>query len=627
MSQLKFRSVRFQSLFITQFLGAFNDNFFKNALVILLTYQSVRLGPLGAQELVAIAGAIFILPYFLFSASAGALADLYQKRQLIILTKWTELFVMALAVLGFWLENYLLLLIVLFLMGVQSTFFGPLKYGVLPDLVGEKNLVRANSWVTTATFTAILLGTIVGGLSAGSESFLAPLSIGLLLVSGLGILSAYLLPIFPVHGQESTDLKTKTNVDWSVAGPTCRLMMQTMKDKKIFFFLMSISWFWFLGAGVLSLLPVLVKDILRADENVATVFLALFTVGMGLGAGLSEKIGKERPELGLPAIAAFFMSISLLALGLSPQSQSPHLLTLTEYYSLNSAWGVSCALLFFSICGGAYIVPLMSAVQKEVNVQELSRVIAGNNVWNALFMVAVSLVLMAGYSLGANALDLLIFLSLLNVIFSFYLYIKNSDLSLRVWGYFLAHLFYRIKVIGRDYLPDKGPYIILSNHVSFIDWLIIFAVSKHPVRFVIDHNYYFKTGLPFWLKQAKLIPIATRKEKEELMNLAFERIKKALDEDAVVGIFPEGMITHDGEMRRFQPGVSRILKTKPVTVVPIVIKGLYGSNFSRSGAGVFKKIPSLRRRRLEVQILAPIEAKDFDLKQVESLMRESLGTR
>lgn len=618
MSQLKFFSVRFQSLFITQFLGAFNDNFFKNALVILITYKSVQLGPLGAQELVAAAGAIFILPYFLFSAIAGSLADLYQKRRLIAYTKWSELLVMGLAVLGFWKEDYLLLLIVLFLMGVQSTFFGPLKYGVLPDLVGEKNLVRANSWVTSATFTAILMGTIAGGLSAGSEDFLGPLSFGLILISVLGIVSAMFLPEFPVHA-------AKTRVDWSVIAPTWRLMKQTIKDKRVFFFLMSISWFWFLGAGVLSLLPVLVKDVLRADENVATLFLALFTIGMGLGATLSEKIGKEKPELGLPAIAALFMSVALFLLGLSPQSESTELLTLTQYYSLSSSWLISATLLFFSICGGAYIVPLMSAVQKETPVEQLSRIIAGNNVWNALFMVAVSVLLMLGYSLGANSLHLFVLLAVMNLVVSFLLYAKETDLSLRVWGYFLTHLFYRVKVKGREHLPDHGPYILLSNHVSFIDWLIIFAISKHPVRFVIDHNYYFKPGLPFWLKQAKLIPIATRREKEELMKKAFDRISDALKEKAVVGIFPEGMITHDGKMRRLQPGVTRILRSNPVPVVPLVIKGLYGSNFSRSGRGVFKKFPNPFRRKIEVEIAAPIKPQDFDLKKVEQQMRELLG--
>lgn len=620
MTQLKFNSVRFQSLFITQFLGAFNDNFFKNALVILITYQSVKIGPLLAQELVALAGAIFILPYFLFSATAGQLADLKQKRSLIIITKVTELLIMLAAVLGFFLANYLMLLLVLFLMGVQSTFFGPLKYGVLPDMVGEKNLVKANCWVTTSTFVAILIGTIAGGLSAATEDFLVPLSFGLIFISVLGIFSALYLPKFPVHPQE-----TLKKVDWTMARPTWQLMALTIKDRRLFFLLMNISWFWFLGAGVLSLLPVLVKDVLGGSEAVATLFLALFTVGMGIGATVSEKIGKDRPELGLPALAALGMSLTLLLIATASQSASTELVDLVEFFQSLQSWFLSFLLLLFSVFGGCYIVPLMSAVQKEAKVQELARIIAGNNIWNALFMVLVSVLLMLGYALGATVLHLFFALGLANIVVSFYLYAKSSDIVLRVLGYLLTHLFYRLKVKGRENLPDNGPYLILCNHVSFIDWLILFAISKHPVRFVIDHSYYFAKGMPFWLKQAKLIPIATRRERAELMEQAFKNIGHALEENAVVGIFPEGMITHDGKMRRLQPGVRKILRSHPVPVVPVVIKGMYGSNFSRSGKGVFKKCPSFWRRKIEVEIAPAVPASEFDLKLMEMKMRLMLG--
>lgn len=620
MTQLKFNSVRFQSLFITQFLGAFNDNFFKNALVILITYQAVKIGPLRAQELVALAGAIFILPYFLFSATAGQLADLKQKRSLIIITKVTELLIMLAAVVGFLLSNYVLLLVVLFLMGVQSTFFGPLKYGVLPDMVGESNLLKANSWVTTSTFVAILIGTIFGGLAAASENFLVPLSCGLVLVSIFGIISSLYLPKFPIHAQES--LK---KVDWTMLRPTWELMRLTIKDRRLFFLLMSISWFWFLGAGVLSLLPVLVKDVLRGSEAVATLFLALFTIGMGIGATLSEKIGKDRPELGLPAIAALGMSLTLLLIATASANSSAALLELAEFFQSGQSWFLSVLLLLFSLFGGCYIVPLMSAVQKESKVQELARIIAGNNIWNALFMVLVSVLLMLGYALGGTVLDLFFALGFLNIIVAFYLYTKSSDLALRVWGYLLTHLFYRLEVKGRENLPDNGPYLILCNHVSFIDWLILFAVSKHPVRFVIDHHYYFARGMPFWLKQAKLIPIATRREREELMQEAFKNIGRALDENAVVGIFPEGMITRDGKMLRLQPGVRKILRTHPVPIIPVVIKGMYGSNFSRSGKGVFKKFPSLWRRKIEVEIAPAVMATEFDLRLMEGKMRFMLG--
>ncbi len=611
---------RFGPLFFTQFLGALNDNFFKNALVILITYKSVSMFGLGAGALVAAAGGIFILPFFLFSATAGQLADHYDKSFMVRVTKITELIFMALAALGFMWESYELLFLVLFCMGAQSAFFGPLKYGILPEVLSARELVKGNSLVAAGTFVAILLGTILGGKSAAADGALAVISIGVVLLSFVGLVLGYLVP-------PTLKAQPELKINWNFFSSTAEIMKMSRADKNLFRTLMGVSWFWFLGAGVLSLLPVYVKDVLSGSEEVATLFLAIFTIGMGVGAFICQHISREKAEVGASPIAGLIMSFFLFDLWFAGRAHVPalELHGLSSFLETPGSLRAMIDLFFMSTFGGLFIIPQMTSLQEEAPASEVARYIAANNIWNAIFMVGVSVFIMGLYAFDFSSASVFAILGGMNFIFSFILYSWRSEKTLRFIGQILSHTFYKVTVKGREHMPLKGPYIIVSNHVSFIDWLFLMAVAHAPVRFVIDHNYYYKRGLPFWLKQAKLIPIATRKESEERLGLAFNNISLALREGAVLGFFPEGFLTRDGKMRRFQPGLGRVLRDNPVPIIPLVMKGLWGSTFTHSGAGVFKKWNGFSRREVIIEILPAILPHEYDSKSLHEVMRSQLG--
>jgi 1-acyl-sn-glycerol-3-phosphate acyltransferase len=605
---------RFLPLFFTQFLGALNDNIFKNALVILITYKSVSLWGFQSADLVALAGALFILPYFLFSATAGQICDFYQKRSVILATKCSELLIVTLGLIGLWTANFSLMMFVLFLLGVQSTIFGPLKYGSLPDLVGRDAIVEANAFVSGATFIAILIGTLLGGSLVAIDGYLWGLSIALVLVSLVGLYSAQRVPKLPLHSGP------ETKVNWTFFLPTWEVLKITWSDTKIFKSLLSISWFWFLGAAILSILPILVKEVYLAGEGVATLFLTTFTVGMGLGAYIAQRLGRDRPEMGMPPLALVFMSLFLILLSQPPEellTKSSGLINVSDFLSRAEGILSTLYLLILATFGGCYIVPLMSYIQIRSKPSELARVIAGNNIWNALFMVSASVLLIYFYSLNFGVQDVLWFLAIANIFVSIIQYSQDTQKPIRFLAYMLVKVFYRLEVNGRENLPAKGPYIIVSNHVSFIDWLFLLAVCKQPLQFVIDHNYYFLPGLPFWLRQAKLIPIATKAEKAELLESAFVKISDSLNKGAVIGLFPEGAITKTGEVRRFMPGLSKIVARDPVPVIPVALNGLWGSFFSRSGRGPLKKWPWPLRRKIKVTIGQIRSAEQLNLTELQ----------
>lgn len=616
------RSSSFLSMTATQFLGAMNDNIFKNALVILITYRSMSLGGLGPAELVALSGALFILPFFCFSGLAGEMADKTERSRLVFFIKLGEVMIMILASLGLYYNHLPGLLFVLFLMGAQSTFFGPLKYGMLKDMVGVGSVVRATALTSSLTFFAILIGTMLGGLLAALEVIVMPLSLCLIAVSLMGVLSSLGISPQAIHSKET--------LSWNPWRPTVFILRWCRQDKKLFESLLSISWFWLFGAVVLAILPTLVKENFFGSEEVSTFLLMLFTIGMGIGAWMADRIGKKVPELGLVPICTFAMSIFFFDLAYEASRtreiiDSGSLRSLADFLAMKGGLRASLDVLGLSIFGGAYIVPLMSFIQTSTRDTHLSRVIAGNNVLNAIAMVVGSIVLMAGYALQYSVVTMIIFFGVLNLAVSFLMYSRVTQLSIRLWAILITKIFYSVKITGLKNLPKNGPYIIVANHISFIDWLMIMTLCPHPVRFVIDHNYYFAPGLPFWLRQAKLIPIAMRKESEELLTKAFDGISNALNAGDIIGLFPEGALSRTGQMRAFQPGLSKILKRNPVPVVPVAICGLWGSNFSHSAPGLFKKFPKLNRPMVELKIGQVMTPEEFDLRKLNGLVQEMLA--
>jgi 1-acyl-sn-glycerol-3-phosphate acyltransferase len=603
---------RFWPLFWTQFLGALNDNFFKNAMVILIAYQGVSLWGLDAAMLVPAAGGIFILPFFLFSATAGQIADKYEKATVIKVTKITEFLIMCVASLGFYLENFQMLFFVLFCMGTQSAFFGPLKYGIIPALVKDKELVLANAFVSTGTFIAILVGTIMGG-SIPLENFVFPIAIGLTFFSGLGILTSQFINKVGV-------IYPEIKVDYTFFRPTWEILKITARDTKIFKTVLGISWFWFMGAAILSILPTLSKDVLGGDKTVATLFLALFTIGMGVGSFIVAKISDKKVEIGVVPTAGVLMGIFLIDLYFMPKGyiKPDELVGLSEFFTQPAAFRAVFDLFMISVFGGMYTVPQMTYVQEISDPGVLARTIAGNNIWNALFMVTASVVVMLLVPKGIPFVCLV--LGILHILVSYIVYWFYSEHAVRFWMKIFTKLFYKVEVVGEENVP-KGTFILACNHISFVDWVILMGTFKEPIRFVIDYNFYYLPTGPFWFSQAKLVPIATKKEDPEVLKKAFDKIGDHLREGATLGIFPEGWISRDGKMRKFQPGILKVLKDNPVPVVLVSLDGLWGSIFSYSGGKVVFKMPNIfKRRAIKVTIHPPIKPEDYTSKMAEKIM-------
>lgn len=609
-----FKDRRFWPLFWTQFLGAMNDNFFKNAVVMLITYKSIEMMGLSSASLVAMAGGVFIFPFFLFSATAGQIADRYEKADIIRYTKISELIIMAIAGLGFYLDSYALLMVVLFFMGAQSAFFGPLKYGIIPNLLKEDEIVTGNAYIGGGTFLAILIGTIFGGLATTVEWANQVIGIGVIFVAFIGILTSK--KVINVNNA-TPDIK----VDYTFIKPTIDIMRLTKNNKNVFYAVLGISWFWFLGAAILSVLPALVKDVFSGDQTVGTVFLATFTVGMGLGSFICNKLSNKRVEVGMVPLAAVGMTIFLLDLfyvGHTWTMKSEVLVGVSEFLKIDNAFRAFMDLFIISIFGGMFIIPQFAFIQTRAGEHEVSRIIAGNNIWNTIFMVVAAVLIMVMNGAGISIPKILGIFALINLGFSFFLYFKAyTEETLRFIGQVLSYLFYDLEIEGKHNIPKNGGAIIACNHVSYVDWLLVMAVAPRPVRFVIDHIYYNKPGMSFWYDQARLIPIATRKESEETLNRAFDRIAANLESGQCLGIFPEGYLTKNGKMRSFQPGISRIVKKTPAPVIPMAIDGLWGSFFSHSNRGPLKGLPTFKRRKVKITIGAPIAPENLDLKDLE----------
>ncbi|MDH4247218.1 MAG: MFS transporter [Deltaproteobacteria bacterium] len=614
---------RFLPMLATLFLGALNDNFFKNALIVLITFRGVRLGTLEPNMVVALAAGLFILPFFLFSGTAGQLADRMEKSALIRTIKLIELGVMSLAGLGFFLESFGLLLFVLFLLGMQSALFGPLKFGILPDLVPEEELVSANAFVAMGTFIAILLGTIAGGLATQIEGGTRVASGGGLVVALLGILASRYIPPVP---RRSPNLP----IDWTLVRSTWDILRRVLPNRPILNTILGISWFWFLGTGVLSLLPGFVKEVLQGGEQVVTAMLALFTLGIGIGSFLCDKLSFGRVEVGVipfgvVGMSAFLLDLSWVGSNWSQGGAAGHTVSLLAFLALPGAGRAFFDLFLTAVCGGVFIVPLYSFLQVRGNPAHLSRIIAATNIISSLVMVLSVILLGTLHILQLNLPEMFLVFAALNVAVSIKIFRVVPEFSLRFLGWVMAHVMYRIRVEGREHIPDQGPVLLTCNHVSFVDWLIIYSECKRPVRFVMDYQFFRIPLLRQMCGYAKVIPIATSKEDPALMEAAFDKVSLELAQGEVVGIFPEGRISADGAMTYFRPGLERILHKDPALVVPMALHGLWGSVFSRAKSVSLIGALGRWRREIVLHIGAPVPPEQATAKVMEAAVRQGLA--
>jgi 1-acyl-sn-glycerol-3-phosphate acyltransferase len=615
---------RFWPSFWTQFFGAFNDNVYKNALVMLITYQSFQLGSLNPESMVAICGGIFILPFFLFSALAGQICDKYPKNKLMFYIKVWEILVMLVGAYGFLSQNIVVLLVTLFFMGLQSTFFGPVKYSILPNLISDEELVQGNALVEMGTFVAILLGTILGGvLIAVKGDGVHYVAVAIIVLAIVGtIFSKGVLKL----KAGSPDLK----INIGLIRPTIEILKITKKTKSVFLSVLGISWFWFLGAALLSMFPGYVKNVIGGNEHVVTLFLGLFSIGVAAGSLMCIKLSKERLELGLVPFGTIGMSLFIFDLFLvgTPARLTTEVIGIGQFFENTAYYRVVIDLLGLSIFSGFFTVPLYTFVQLKSEDSERSRVIAGLNILNALFMVASAILLTVFYMLEFSMPQIFGIFAVLNLIVSIYIYSVIPEFLLRFCMFIISRLSYRLKVINHKVIPEEGAAIITCNHVSFIDWLIISAAIKRPLRFVMYYKFMKIPIINRIFKSGKVIPIAGKYEDKEILEKAWETIEQELRAGEIVCIFPEGFITKDGKLDTFRPGIEKMLELVQVPVIPITMKGLWGSFFSRKYNGKALSKPSLLFtnwfRKIEVEAYEPWDPKDVTAKKLEEFTRSKI---
>jgi 1-acyl-sn-glycerol-3-phosphate acyltransferase len=577
---------RYLPFFITQFLGAFNDQFFKNALVIMISFSSLKIMGLDSNILINLAAVLFILPFFLFSAIAGQLADKYDNATLMQYVKLAEIIIMSLAILGFYFQSIEILLVILFLTGTQSAFFGPVKYGYLPRVLAKNELIGGNGMTDMGTFLAILLGMLAGAQTITAENGPMYVSIGVVLFAILGFISAKKIS----HtGNSDPELK----VNYNIFKETIKIIKYSRSNRTVFLSVIGISWFWFYGSIILTQIPNFTRHYIFADESVFVLLMGAFSISVGIGSLLCEKLSGGRVEIGLVPLGSIGLTIFAIDFYFAAGQPivSEQLITISDYLAHGPNWRVLFDIFMIGISSGFYIVPLYALIQERTDQSHISRVIAATNIINSLFMVVAGLTAMVLLGIGLSIPELIIVTGIMNLVVTVFIYKTVTEFLWRFVVWVALHTTYHVKTAELDNIPTTGAAVIVCNHISYIDAIIIAGYTRRPVRFVMDHNIFKSLFLGPIFRFAKAIPIAPAKENIDIMNRAFDSIASALDNGELVCIFPEGKITYDGELSTFKPGIEKIIERSSVPVIPMAIQGLWGSYFSRYKGKAMSGLP------------------------------------
>ncbi|HUE94036.1 MFS transporter [Pseudomonas sp.] len=577
---------RFLPFFLTQLLGAFNDNIFKQSLILAILFKISA--DADKSLLVNLCALLFILPFFLFSALGGQFGEKFPKDALIRKIKLAEIVIMLLGATGVLLGSLPLMLAVLFAMGTQSALFGPVKYSILPQHLREEELVGGNALVEMGTFLAILAGTIGAGIIMASTGYASIVAASVVIVAVLGYLASRAIP--SAHAA-MPELK----LDWNILRQSWLIMKLGLGQRPaVSRSLIGNSWFWFLGAVYLTQIPAYAKEWLYGDESVVTLILTVFSLGIGLGSMLCERMSGHKVEIGLVPFGSIGLTIFGMLLwwhsGGFPQAELAH--DWQAVLSYGQAWWILGSILGIGLFGGFYIVPLYALIQSRTVEHERARVIAANNILNALFMVISAIASILFLTVAELSIpQLFLVISLMNIAVNSYIFKIVPEFSMRFLIWLLSHSMYRVEHKGLEIIPDEGAAVLVCNHVSFVDALLIGGAVRRPVRFVMYYKIYNLPVLNFIFRTAGTVPIAGRNEDLLIYDAAFKKIAEYLRNGEVVCIFPEGKLTGDGELNEFKNGIERIIEENPVPVIPMALQGLWGSFFSRApGKGLFKRI-------------------------------------
>jgi 1-acyl-sn-glycerol-3-phosphate acyltransferase len=601
------RERRFAPLFWVQFLGAANDNVFKFAFTLLATYASATWGGVDSRYAGFLIGALFIAPFVLFSATSGQLADKMEKSRLIRRLKDAEIIVMTLAAIGLTLQWPVLIYVAMFLIGLQATVFGPVKYSYLPQHLDASELTRGNGLIEMATFVAILLGTIAAGMliNAFTSSGGTAVAAAIVLLAIAGRAAAQSIPLSPAAD-------ATLQVNWDAFSETWANLKIARTNRTVFNSILGISWLWFFGSIFLTSFAPFARDVLGGDEAVVTFLLTTFSIGIGVGALLTDRLSGGKVEIGLVPLGSigmtvFAVDLYLASRGIVPGSSG----TVAEFLALPGAWRVIADLALLSAFSGLYSVPLYALIQSRAPPTHVARIVAANNILNALFIVVASIAAAALLSSGLTIPEVFLVAALMNAAVAAYIYFLVPEFLLRFAAWIVVHVLYRVRTVSKERLPEAGPVVLVCNHVSFVDAIVIMGESPRPIRFVMDHHIFKIPVLRTFFNQVKAIPIASAKYDPNTLQRAHQSIQRALDEGEMVCIFPEGRITDTGELYPFKQGVRLIVERTPVPVIPMALRGLWGSFFSRYGGEAFSLPVDARlrrgfRSRLELVIGEPV---------------------
>lgn len=591
----------FLALFCTQYLGAFNDNFFRTAMATFITYKVTTMSAQDKSVIVSLAVALFMLPFFLFSAMAGELSDKFSKDRLVKVTKFLEVIIVSLAGIGFLTTNVPLLLFVLFLMGTQSAFFGPVKYSILPDILDKKQLIAGNGLIEAGTYGAILQGTIFGGLIITlseinkfgfhikvNDTFLP---IIIFAVALLGLCASLFIP----H-QKPANAKLK--VDINFLRSTWKNMSFAKQNHDIFLCILGISWFWMLGTALVAQMPALAKDILNGNETLFTFLLTLFSCGIGLGSLLCQVLVKGEITSKYVPISALLMTVFLadFALATSGYNSSLYSVNYKEFLMTFAGKRITLDLLGFAVCGGLYVVPLNAMLQFLAGKETRSRVIASNNIINSLFMVlgsgACAVLLAMKFTIPA----VFGIIAFVNALAALYICLLLPHHIIRMIMTRILNFVYGVKVNGLENFKNlKGNTLIIANHTSFLDAVLLWVYIPSNLYFAIDTHVSKKWWVKPFLHLVKYFPI------DPTNPMAVKSIIEEVKSGKRVVIFPEGRITTTGALMKIYPGPAMIADKSDAQLLPIYLEGSQYSLFSRFGT----QLKTRPQSKITITILPP----------------------
>ena len=560
---------RFAGLFWCQFFSALNDNFLKNALVFLILFH---LGAEKSGPLVTLAAATLMAPFFFLSALGGELADRFDKAVVARRLKLVEILVAAQAVIGFHMASIPMLFGSLLGFGIIAALFGPIKYGILPDHLEKGELPAGNALIETATFLAILLGTVIGGLAAAGGGDPAVLSGIMLIFAVFAWLGALAIP---KTGSKAPDLVVRANV----LASTFTLLADLKREKNLWWAGLVSSWFWAVGAVALSLLPTLVKNTIGGADDLVTGFLAVFAIAIAIGSGLAAWLSGHRIVLLPTPVAGLFMAAFALHAGwtistVAPAASQP--VGLTDLFHDPLARRLAIDLAGVAAAGGLWVVPVFAALQAWAGEDRRARVVAGVNVINAAFMTVAALVVAGVQALGVGTGAIFLGLGVTTLFAALGVLATLPTHPLRDFCFLLYRILYRLEVTGGEHLENIGDRTVVAlNHTSFLDAGLALALMDREPVFAIDSNIATRWWVKPFLKVARALPLDPTKP------MATRTLIHGVESGQPLVIFPEGRLTVTGSLMKVYDGAGLVAVKTGATVIPVRIDGLDRTPFTR----------------------------------------------